>query len=58
MPTIHIIPIPSDVSFDRGTCDKEMLVFVYVYGGAVACGFAVLGLLVSCCACSKATVSV
>lgn len=45
----------TDVSFDRGTCDKEMLVFVYVYGGAVACGFAVLGLLVSCCACSKAT---
>jgi len=43
------------VSNDRGNCDKEVLVMMYVYAGGVACGFGVLGLLVSLCACRSGT---
>jgi len=43
----------TQVSEDRGPCEKETLVMIYVIAGGVAAGAAVLGFLVSLCACSK-----
>ncbi|XP_012937575.1 uncharacterized protein LOC101857792 [Aplysia californica] len=46
----------TQVSTDRGSCDKEALVYIYVIAGGIACGFAALGILVTCCTCSSASV--
>lgn len=43
----------TQVSFDRGPCDKEVLVTIYIIAGGIACGFALLGILVTILTCSS-----
>nr|KAG5706881.1 hypothetical protein BaRGS_004216 [Batillaria attramentaria] len=40
------------------TCDKESLAWIYLVSGALAAGLAILGLLLTICACYHASVCV